>query len=215
MAAIVGALTVSVTVAARAQTTSPAADREFARSAVEAINGKSLERRKALLHPRSVTCATAEGTAFRDDLIADQQSRYVVPPTHRWSIRPQEPGPPIFTEMLEYPLKPTHWLDIEFETGPNSVTTVSLQLVRDGTAWREIFPCAKPEMMAKARAERAAKPLRDARIQALVDGMPTTLKDEVLQRLRDGREVDAILYYQVATGEDLAIAKDVMERLKP
>lgn len=213
--AIAAALVVSVAAAAHAQSPTPAADREFARSVIEAINGKSLERRKALLHPRSLACATAEATAFRDELIADQQSRNDVPPKPRWSIRPQEPGPPIFVEMLDYPLKPTHWLDIESETGTTSVTTVSLQLVRDGNAWREVFPCPKPETIAEARAARAAQPRREARIQALLDQMPPTLKDDVLRRLRDGREIDAILYYQTATGEDLATAKDVVERLKP
>lgn len=210
--AVVGALALSMTATTHAQTR-PADQEAFVRSVIEAINGKSLERRKALLHPKSATCATAEVAAFRDELIADQQARTVVPPKHRWTIRPQPPGPPMFAEMLDYAVTPTHWLDIEFETGPYSSSSVMLQLARDGPAWREVFPCPKPETVAQARAARAAQPQHEARIQALVDGMAPALKDEVLKRLQGGRKVDAILHYQSATGEDLATAKDVVERL--
>ena len=48
----------------------------------------------------------------------------------------------------------------------------------------------------------------------IVEGRMIRYHDDAVVRVRrDGREVDAILYYQAATGEDLPTAKDVVERL--
>ena len=54
----------------------------------------------------------------------------------------------MFAEQFDYPVRPTHLLQIDFATGSNSSTTLLLQVVREGQEWREVVPCPRPETIA-------------------------------------------------------------------
>lgn len=209
-----GLLVLATAVDAPAQ---PAADEAaFVKDLVEAVNSKSLEARKALLHPKSVTCARPETAALRDELMNEQATRQTVPPTYRYKLLPTAPDkPPLFADKLDYTVKPTHLVQIDYETGPNRGATLILQAIHEGGVWREVFPCPKPETVAEARAARAARPQQEARIKGLVDGMPAGLRAEVQKHLQAGRKIDAIKHYREATGADLSTAKAVVDRMVP
>ena len=135
---------------AAAQTTDDAG--AFVTALVEAINGKSPERRKALLHPKSIPCMAGDAAPFFDQILA-RQLREPVPANPRWSVRALPPDQPLmFADKFDYPLRPTHTLQIDFEQGPARGRTFLLQVVRDGNTWREILPCPKPATLVEARA---------------------------------------------------------------
>jgi hypothetical protein len=90
-----------------------------------------------------------------------------------------------------------------------------LYVVRDANRWFEVLACAKPEMVAAARAARQAKAQREERVRALAAAISPELKAQVLELVKAGRRVDAAKHYQAASNEDLTTAVEVVERLTP
>jgi len=199
--------------ASEAPAQGPALGDAFVRELVAAINSKSPDRRKALLHPKALPCASGESGAFYQEIVA-RQARRTVPATSTWKITPVPPDQPLmFAEQFDYPVRPTHLLQLDFPTGPQSSTTMILQLARDGSGWREVIPCPKPETLAAARAAREARAKHSARVRALVAGTPSELRETVVRLFNEGRRVEAFKHYASVSGEDLATAKDVVELL--
>jgi hypothetical protein len=185
----------------------------FVQTLVGAINSKSVDRRKALLHPKTLPCASGESGSFYDEIFA-RQARRTVPADYKWTITPVPPDqPPMFADKFEYPVRPTHLLQLDFETGPSSSTTMVVQIVYDANQWRQVAACPKPETIAAARAATQARAKQEERVRALVAGTAPELSVAVVKLFRDGRRVEAFKHYASASGEDLATAKAVVEQL--
>ncbi len=118
-----------------------------------------------------------------------------------------------FPNKFDYPVQPTHQLSIDFDTAPNRSEVLMLQVVRYRNEWREVSGCPKASTILEARRAAKARGQQEERIRNLAANVSSKLKGEVLQRLADGRKIDATLHYRNATNEDLAIAKGVVEQL--
>ena len=189
--------------------------RPFVVHLVEIINSKSLERRRSLLHPASLPCASIEPELFYARMVT-RQSRDTIPVDYTWKVDPVPPDEPLmFADKLDYRVRPTHMLQLTFNPAPSSSRTVVFQLVREGNRWFEITPCPKPAAIAEAREARRVEAQRAERVQGLVATMPPELKSQLLDLLRAGRRLDATKHYQAATGEDLTTSVEVVERLAP
>lgn len=209
---IVSALVLSVAVASEglAQEPDPGA---FVKGLVEAINSKSPDRRKALLHPKALPCASGEAGSFYEETVA-RQARRPVPADYKWKITPIPPNQPLmFADQFDYPIRPTHLLQLDFETGPSSSTTMIVQLVHDANHWREVAVCPKPEVVKAARAAKEARAKHAGRVQGLAASAAPELKGTVIKLFNEGRRIEAFKHYASVTGEDLATAKAVVELL--
>lgn len=184
--------------------------RAFVEEVVAAINSKSVERRKALLHPATLACPRPE---LFDDVLARQAAR-TVPAGYRWTTTPLPPGQPLlFADKFDYAIRPSHELQIDYATSPTHSVTLVLYVARDGHRWRQVLGCPSPDTVAQARATKAAGAKRAERVRALVTATSLELREAVLKLYREGRRLDAYKHYERASGEDLATAKDVVELL--
>lgn len=189
--------------------------RSFVVRLVEVINSKSLEQRRALLHPASVPCASIEPELFYARMVT-RQSRDPIPADYTWKLHPVSPDEPLmFAGKLDYRVRPTHMLQLTFNPAPSSSRTIVFQLVREGSRWFEMIPCPTPEAIAEAREARRIDAQRADRVQGLVSKMSPELKSQLLELLRTGRRLDATKHYQAATGEDMTTSVEVVERLAP
>ena len=184
----------------------------FVEALVAAINSKDTAKRKALLHPDSLRCATDQDTLL-DEQYA-RQARRAVPANVTWSLTPAPPGLPLFADKFDYPVRPTHRLQLDFSTGPNRSTTMVLQVARHGGAWREVRACPKQETVAAARAASQARAQHREKVERLLKNISPKLKDEVVALLKDGKRIDAVRHYRAATGEDLVTAKSVVDAIE-
>jgi ribosomal protein L7/L12 len=185
----------------------------FVEALVSAINSKDTAKRKALVHPDSLRCATAGSDALLDAQFA-RQARRAVPANVTWSLTPAPPGLPLFADKLDYPVRPTHRLQLDFSTGPNRSTTMVLQMARHGGAWRQVSACPKPETVAAAKAASQARAQHRQKVERLLKDLSPKVKDEVVALLKDGRRIDAIKAYRAASGEDLVTAKSVVDAIE-
>ena len=188
-------------------------DQAFANSLVAAINSKSVPKRLALLHSRSLKCVRADGDSIYRDMFARQARRHV-PRGFHWEVVPVAKGEgPLFAELFEYPVTPTHRLQLDFATGPTSSTTLVVQLAREGARWREVVGCPKPETVVAMRAAGQARLKEAERARMLAARVAPQLRDSILQLFRTGRRVEAYRKYAEAADVDLTTAKSVVDLL--
>lgn len=185
----------------------------FAQRLVAAINSADPERRKRLAHPASLPCLNGADRTHFEEIFA-RQANPAIPPKHRVHVQPIAPTQPLLFEgKLDYPLRPTHQLQIDFETGPNRSRTLVLQVTDDGRQWREVWPCPKPEHRAQMLQAREARARHDAKVRALAAAVAEPLRSRLVGLVREGRKIEAAQQYRSATGEELAVARDVVEAL--
>jgi hypothetical protein len=187
----------------------------FARKFVEAVNSKDPERRTEIVHPLSRACMTTQTQPYYD-WIFTRQARYVIPSTYTARATPLPQGaPPTPDGHAVYPVRPTHQLQIDFTSGPQSSASVIVLVVFDGARWREVLPCPHGDVIGRAKASQAEEEQRDQKAGVLVAQMPPPLRGELLDLLKAGRRVDAIRRYTDASGEDLTTARSVIDLLSP
>jgi len=199
-----------------AASTHDAAEAGFVKRVVDAINTPETARAAALLHPTSLVCPSEYEAAmsFFDPRLG---AKGPVPPTFTWRMEEAPAGPPMFSDRVGYPVRPSHLLHITYETRPNASTTLIVQTVRDAGRWYVTAFCPKPGTRAQIDAARAAAPRVAAaqaqRVQALITGMPPALKQQVLDLVKQGQKIAAIRHYEREAAVDLTTAKDVVDRL--
>jgi hypothetical protein len=189
--------------------------RAFATRVVETINSRDLERRRTLVHPACLRCTRIAPELFYNVMMT-RQSRDTIPPDYTWKLDPVAAGEPLmFAEQFDYPVLPTHTLQITFSPAPSSSRTLVLQLVHEGKSWFEMIPCPKPATIVQARETQAANAKRAERVQTLLSGMAPELKTKLLDMVKTGSRLNAAKHYQSVSGEDLTTAVDVVEKLAP
>jgi len=208
-------LTLLLLAAAPAMADSPDRPLEFAPRLVAAINGKNVDRRKELLHPKTLACITPQTQPFIEDLLADQ-FRYSIPASYksRFDVIPAD-RPLSVADGVTFPLRPTHQVQIDWETGPQQGVTFVAMVAYTESGWREVWPCISPQKVPAMQTAKDMRRQQDERVQSLAAKMPQALRAEVTRLVAEGRKIDAIKRYQDATKEDLSTSKAVVERITP
>jgi hypothetical protein len=181
------------------------------RTFVAAVRSGNIERRLAMLHPRTRSCMASETDPYFA-WIFSRQMKYVIE-EGKVAVRAQPLAESWQPGMADYPVRPTHAVQVEFETRPGSSTTVVLLVVEEGGRWYEILPCPTTEAVAqmkKAAEERAAQ--EDQALRAAAD-LSADRKREIAALLKAGRRVEAI-QKAGAAGYDLAVARRLIDLLE-
>jgi ribosomal protein L7/L12 len=191
-----------------AQNSDPQA-RAFVQQLVDAINRGDPAARRALMHPAALRCERQAGTD------AGMPRRATIPPGYRWRIEALPAGSHgLFSDRFDYAVAPTHRLHIDYDSAPNRSDSVLLQLVRESSGtWREVTGCPTAKTVEEARAAAPQRAELEARITRVSTQLSPALKAEATKLLAEGRKIDAIRRVREATGEELVVAKGVVDRL--
>lgn len=195
--------------AARAQTDADA----FVKVLVDAINSKEAAQRRTLLHTDSLRCETPGKDQLLDDQFA-RQSRFPIPGTVAWRLTAAPPGRPMFGDRFDYPVRPTHLMQLDVKGDNNETMYVVLQLARQAGVWREVVGCPKPETVAAAQRLALARAEGPEKAGLLAKTLAPQLKTDLLALLKSGRKDDAIRSYRDVSGQDPATAKAVIDALE-
>jgi hypothetical protein len=215
---LVAAGMVVLPLACRAQSDDPKHPEVLAKRFVDAVGSKSPERLKALAHPKSLACMTAQNQEFYDSIFS-RQSKYTVPANYKTAVEPVARNQGLlFENELVYPLRPSHELQIHFKTENTesfSGTTVVLLVVYDAGRWYEVLPCPGPDTIAKMRVHKEESAKQDRKAQQLAANLSDPLRAELMDLLKKGQRVSAMKRYAAASGEDLTMANRVVDLLAP
>ena len=185
----------------------------FVERYVDAVRAKDTHRLKALVHPKSLACIQSDAAAFFDDVFASR-IRDRADAQYRASVQPIAPGQPLLMEGdVTYPVRPTHWIQVDLAPGGTSGTILMVQVVAERGTWLEVLPCPTPATLAKYRAAKATASTQEHRARELLTNLKDPLRAELRQLLRDGRKVSAIMRYNQEAGEDLSLSRRVIELL--
>ena len=184
----------------------------FLRILVDAINSKSADKRLELVHPDSLNCATPGQRQHLEEVFA-RQSRFPIPGTVNWRLSGARPGRPMFSDRFDYPIRPTHIMQLDVKGDNNETMYVVLQLARRNGQWQEIVGCPKAEAIAVDRRVAIAKAGADEKAQLLVNTMSPTIKAGLVELIKQGRRTDAVRAYRDASAQDEATARAVIEQL--
>lgn len=208
-AALVALLLALTAAAARAQSDADA----FVKTLVDAINSKDPAQRRALLHPDSLRCETPGKDVMLDEQFA-RQSRFPIPGSVAWRLTAAPPGRPMFGDRFDYPVRPTHLMQLDVKGDNNETMYVVLQLARKSGLWREVVGCPKPETAAAAVRVALARSEGQEKADRLAKSLAPQLRTDLLALLKGGRKEDAIRAYRDVSGQDPATAKAVIEALE-
>src|SRR5262245_25454437 len=103
----------------------------LAKDFVKAINDKSVGERKKILHPKTISCINPQTQPYFD-WIFSRQFKHVIPANFSSKTRPSTGIAFAVPEAkADYPISPTHILQIDYSTKPFSSTSIMLSIVKD------------------------------------------------------------------------------------
>jgi hypothetical protein len=183
----------------------------FARTLVAAINSRSVDRRLALLHAKSRACVNHQTQPYFESVLL-RQTRHVIPSDYKTRVVPLRPAEaPASDGRSPLPVKPTHQLQIDFETGPYNSTTLVVLVAADRDGWGQVLGCPSAETVGLTLRADVEREKQEKRAQQLALQISAPLRVEIETLVKSGKRVAAINRYAEASGEDLATARRVVE----
>ncbi|MEW5891327.1 MAG: hypothetical protein AB1768_20380 [Pseudomonadota bacterium] len=181
---------------------------------VDAVTGKDAERRKEIVHPLTRACMNPRTQPYFDSIFS-KQARFVTNTKPKVTVTPMAKVPAVIPTdgHSDYPIRPTHQIEIDFITDRYNISSVVLFVAHDGVQWREVLPCPRSDVIAQAKANQINERKQAERAASLKANMLGPLRAEIAALLKSEKKVDAILRYAAATGADIGTAKSVVELL--
>ena len=189
----------------------PADIKGFAQAWVEAVNAHDLERFKKLIHPECLKKITAKNKNFYDDYIS-QQFGDQVPKNYIVNISaiPTEEQDSGMEGLLNYPLKPTHKIQIDFDIKKHAYdnkVTMIFEVVKEGDRW--FYVLAEPT-------DQALVQFRKESLEA--KQIAKSLDSQLLKELEDlifrkGDKIQASMKLSQARNIPFSLAMKVLKEL--
>lgn len=190
--------------------------RRFAEQYAAAARARDVEGYKRLVHPQSLACFTADNRDFLDDWTTRVFRWKWDGPYRLVAVRALGKGTPPSAPptMATYPVPPTHQIQIDLELGATRSATLIAEIASSGGAWLQVVPCPTAEGLAAFRASRKVGAAQEAQARTLVSGLAAPLRAELMDLLKSGRRLDAMRRYAAASGEELGMARRVIDLLE-
>jgi ribosomal protein L7/L12 len=115
---------------------------------------------------------------------------------------------------MSYPLKPAHLIQVNLRLNEFKSKVLLVQVAQDNGSWFEVISCPVSEVLQTMRAAAIRERAEAARAETLLSSMRDPLRSELTTLLKQGKKVSAITRYREVSGEDLSVAKRVIELLE-
>jgi hypothetical protein len=190
--------------------------RRFAEQYVAAARARDAERYRRLVHPKSLACITDETRDFYDDWTARAFRWKWDGPYRIVAVRAVAKGAPpsLPRGMAVYPVAPTHQIQIDLEMSATRSASLVAEIAASAGVWLQVLPCPTAEGLTEFRSARQATVAQEARAHALTAGLAAPLRAELTALLKAGRRIDAMRRYAAASGEDITMARRVIDLLE-
>jgi len=192
------------------------AQRTFVRDYMAAVSARDLSALKRLVHPASLACVDDTNRDFFDFVFARELRERPVA-TYRVTRIDPLPGPPPLPgspALFRYPVRPTHEVQIDFETEPARSTTLVRQIALVHGAWFEVVVCPTAEGVQAFRQRQQAAERQRIRAAELAAAIQEPLLSELRGLLGHRQRLQAIKRYQEQSGADVTTAVAVIDVLE-
>ncbi len=108
---------------------------------VAIANAGDVDGMKRLLHPASLACAGKGDAEAFERFLRDDYMR-AIPADHRLVAKEIAADAPLpFEGLVDYPVRPTHWVKYRFAPEPGRRVAVIRTLVNEAGTWSVVVPC--------------------------------------------------------------------------
>jgi hypothetical protein len=123
---------------------------------IAAVNDKSAEKQKAIIHPLCFANLSTIQKQFLDETLASE-FRKPIPKTATTKVERLEAPTLPFAGMVEWPVKPTHQLEVHFSTGEYASTTMIRFIAQEKNQWFIIVPMLNAENLKNYEATKKSQ----------------------------------------------------------
>jgi hypothetical protein len=184
---------------------------QFIREYVTAVNAKDVLELKKLIHPKCLACINDENRDFYEDYFSDEIEEPIPDSYKIVGVELIDKDEPLMmSDAFSYPVRPTHWVQIDFEKGRYDSTSILRQIIKDGDNWFMVVPCPTQEAVEQFRKAKIAKERQKKRAKALFQELKHPLLSELKGLLKKGEKIKAWKRYSAETGESISMAKEVV-----
>jgi hypothetical protein len=147
---VVPAVALAVVAGVASVSAQPAGDpaqQTFVREYMAALASKDVAALERQIHPASRACMNEANRDFFDFVFARALDSRPAASYQLTDVSPAPAGGPPFwpAGFARYPVRPTHQVQIDFETAPGRHIALVRVIARSGGAWFEVMPCPTAE----------------------------------------------------------------------
>ena len=192
------------------------AQRAFADAYLAAVTGSDVNRYKALLHPRTRACMSAENADYFNSIFKRRINKIPLSPKTSVETLPDTvPFLKVFeAQGYHNPVRPTHVIHIDIATTGNSLFSISAFSALENGRWYEILPCPTAKALEQMRISRARNDSIAARAKVLAHELRDPLRAEILALLKQDESIKAGKRYAETAKVDYNTARLVVEELE-
>lgn len=147
---------VAMTMAAAAVADSKDTPEALADRFIAAVNAKSQEQQKAAIHPLCFAGHSPVEKAYLEETVA-RDFRKTISEKRTVKITQLDGGVLPLGNMVVWPVKPTHQLEIEYSAGENADTTIIRFIAQEKDRWFIVVPMLSAENLKKYEEKKAAQ----------------------------------------------------------
>ncbi len=184
---------------------------KFIKEYVAAVNAKNIIKLKKLVHPKCLACINDENRDYFDDYFTREIEERIPDSYKIVDIKPiGKDEALLMPEVFSYPVRPTHWIQIDFEKGAYDSKSILRQVIKLGDTWFMVVPCPTQHAIKRFRKVKIAKEKQKARAKVLYQELKKPLLSELKELYKKGKKIQAWKRYSSETGESLSMAKEVL-----
>lgn len=190
-----------------------AAQSRFIESLVAAMRAPDSSAMRKLTHPAVLACINADNRELFDTFLAPRPDLDLSGTYRVTAIEPLGPNPAALGVPPGFgsnPVPPTHQIQIDFQGNAQRSVSLVRQIAQLGGNWYMVFACPTPAGVAAFREARQEQLQAKARAQKLAAAVTDPLRAELNEMMRAGRRIEAWKKYSAVSGEDLAMAREVV-----
>jgi len=186
----------------------------FAHDYVRILKSKNIDSIRALTHPKSLICWRDSNLTQGLNTILELHESHAITSGYTVSVTPIPADQSLLMdEIMSFPVRPSHMIQIDFEEKNYSGISLGVYVVRQGDRWYQVLPCPKPEMIPQLDSLKRVRNEQEERVKKVFAGLRNPLRSEVRALVLEGKKVEAVLRLKLETGEELWVARRVVELL--
>lgn len=186
----------------------------FVAAYIDAINSKSVEKLKKLIHPDSLACMNENNKDYFDEIFKKDMLNTLPIDTKFLFSKDVLTMYIQSSEFMVFPVTPNYQLQVDYGfSSPSEIKSFTkiIPLLKQGDRIFEVLACPTEKGFAKFREVQAIKDKQVEQKKEKYEHLPVELKSELLAMLKAGQKIEAIKYYREKTGDGLFEARDAID----
>lgn len=184
---------------------------ELARKVVEAMSDQDFDAMKQLIAPSTLKCIGQH----EDFLHYRIKKQFELPISKDYHLKITAMTPDALnpSKLVTYPMRPTHFMEMEFPTADGGTATVTESIGQEDGKWYEAQPCPTELGLQRFAAQQNGLDEGRSRIKAALEEVPDPVKTQLTELIAKHDNVSAWKLCVSSTKKDFPTCQGIVEML--